>query len=55
MGTYDQVIRPQQAYMFAEKIGQNNCVIEVQNGHNFFKKTAIPKFEHLLLFVEKPS
>lgn len=50
MGSYDQVIRPKQAYMFAEKIGYTNCVVEVPNGHNFFKPSAIPRFKDLLPF-----
>lgn len=50
MGTYDQVIRPKQAYRFAKKLGMENCVVEIENGHNFFKKSAIHRFEHLLPF-----
>lgn len=50
MGSYDQVIRPKQAYKFAKNIQQEGCVVEIENGHNFFKKTSIPKFEKLLLF-----
>lgn len=50
MGSYDQVIRPKQAYYFAKNIHQEGCVVEIENGHNFFKKTSIPKFEKLLLF-----
>jgi pimeloyl-ACP methyl ester carboxylesterase len=50
MGSYDQVIRPKQAYMFAEKIGCKDCVVEVPSGHNFFKASAIPRFRHLLPF-----
>ena len=50
MGKFDQVIRPKQAYRFAEKLGVQNCVVEVENGHNFFKKSAIARFEKLLPF-----
>lgn len=53
MGTFDQVIRPQQAYKFVKNLGLENCVIEVPNGHNFFKKTSIKKFTHLLPFRKK--
>lgn len=53
MGTYDQVIRPKQAYSFAQKIGFPNCVVEIPNGHDFFKKSSINKFIHLLPFVEQ--
>lgn len=50
MGKFDQVIRPKQAYRFAKKLGVSNCVIEIENGHNFFKKSAIARFEKLLPF-----
>lgn len=48
MGKFDQVIRPKQAYQFAEKLGIKECVVEIENGHNFFKKSAIPRFKDLL-------
>jgi pimeloyl-ACP methyl ester carboxylesterase len=51
MGEYDQVIRPKQAYQFAENIGIPDCVIEINNGHNFFKKSSINKFVGLLPFI----
>lgn len=51
MGSHDQVIRPKQAYQFAKNIDISNCVVEIDNGHNFFKKTSIPKFVHLLPFM----
>lgn len=41
MGKHDQVIRPKQAYQFAKNIGIPDCVIEIDNGHNFFKKSSI--------------
>jgi pimeloyl-ACP methyl ester carboxylesterase len=50
MGKFDQVIRPKQAYRFAKRLGISNCVIEIENGHNFFKKSAIGRFEKLLPF-----
>lgn len=52
MGSYDQVIRPKQAYKFARLIGQQKNVVEIPNGHNFFKSTSINKFIHLLPFME---
>jgi len=50
MGKFDQVIRPKQAYQFANKLDLKNVVVEISNGHNFFKKTSIAKFRGLLLF-----
>ena len=55
MGSYDQVIRPKQAYFFAKNIEQEDCVVEIENGHNFFKNSSIPKFDKLLLFNELGS
>lgn len=55
MGSHDQVIRPKQAYSFAEKLKITDCVKEVPNGHNFFKKTSIEKFIHLLPFIQKKA
>jgi pimeloyl-ACP methyl ester carboxylesterase len=53
MGKYDQVIRPKQAYAFEKKCGLRDTVIEVPNGHNFFKKSAINKFVDLLPFMDE--
>jgi pimeloyl-ACP methyl ester carboxylesterase len=53
MGSYDQVIRPKQAYRFARKIGQPDCVKEIPNGHHFFKPSSINKFLHLLPFGQQ--
>jgi pimeloyl-ACP methyl ester carboxylesterase len=50
MGTYDQIIRPKQAYKFAQKIGRPHCVKEIPNGHNFFKPGSRNKFLHFLPF-----
>lgn len=52
MGSYDQVIRPQQAYAFEKKCGISGHVVEIKNGHNFFKPTSINKFRHLLPFLD---
>ena len=51
MGSFDQVIRPQQAYAFEKKCGLNDCVTEIKSGHNFFKESAIQKFLPLLPFT----
>ena len=51
MGSYDQVIRPKQAYRFEEKCGLKDVVREIPNGHNFFKESSINKFIHLLPFL----
>ena len=51
MGSYDQVIRPKQAYRFAKKIGMKDCVKEIPNGHHFFKTSSINKFIPLLPFL----
>lgn len=48
MGTYDQVIRPLQAYAFTKRIRQSKSVVEIPCGHNFFKKENIEKFKDLL-------
>lgn len=53
MGSYDQVIRPKQAYSFAQKIGFPESVVEIPNGHDFFKESSINKFIHLLPFMEQ--
>jgi pimeloyl-ACP methyl ester carboxylesterase len=52
MGSYDQVIRPKQAYAFVKKCDLENVVVEIQNGHNFFKESSINKFKQLLPFLQ---
>ncbi len=52
MGSYDQVIRPKQAYRFAKRIDQVGCVREIPNGHHFFKSSSINKFLPLLPFLQ---
>jgi len=49
MGTYDQVIRPIQAYGFAKRTGLD-CVKEIPCNHNFFKPENREKFTPLLWF-----
>ena len=38
MGKYDQVIRTQQAVQFLNQIGFPDALIEIECGHDFFKK-----------------
>jgi hypothetical protein len=52
MGSYDQVIRPKQAYAFEKKCGLSGHIVEIPNGHNFFKPSSINKFRHLLPFMD---
>ncbi|MES2800488.1 MAG: alpha/beta fold hydrolase [Bacteroidota bacterium] len=52
MGKFDQVIRPRMAYSFEKKCGLTNIVVEIENGHNFFKASAVPRFVHLLPFMK---
>jgi pimeloyl-ACP methyl ester carboxylesterase len=52
MGSFDQVIRPKQAYAFEKRCGLKGHVVEVENGHNFFKSSSINKFVHLLPFMD---
>lgn len=56
MGKYDQVIRPKQAYLFLKNANLPNCVVEIENGHDFFKPSSIAKFRPFLPFLknEKP-
>ena len=41
MGKYDQVIRTQQAIDFLEKLGYPQALIEIECGHDFFKKSNL--------------
>lgn len=52
MGKYDQVIRPQQALLFLKNAGLPEEIIEVENGHDFFKQSSIEKFVEYLPFLE---
>lgn len=47
MGSYDQVIRPKQAVLFAIRVNKPNCVSEIPCGHNFFSE------QNLKLLKEK--
>ena len=42
MGHYDQVIRTKQAKLFLKNINQPKSLIEIECGHDFFKKENIP-------------
>lgn len=50
MGTYDQVIRPLQAYAFVKRIHQENAVIEIACGHDFFRDKNRVLLEETLKF-----
>jgi pimeloyl-ACP methyl ester carboxylesterase len=50
MGKYDQVIRPQQALLFLRRAGLPQEIIEIENGHDFFKPSSIDKFRGFLPF-----
>lgn len=52
MGKYDQVIRPKQAYLFLKNAKLPNCVVEIENGHDFFKTSSIAKFLPYLPFLK---
>lgn len=41
MGKYDQVIRTRQAESFLKKINQQDALIEIECGHDFFKEENI--------------
>ena len=50
MGKFDQVIRPAQAYAFAKRIQQENKVIEIECGHDFFNEKYRSILEEVLTF-----
>ena len=50
MGKFDQVIRPPQAYAFAKRIYQENKVIEIECGHDFFNGKYRSMLEGVLVF-----
>jgi pimeloyl-ACP methyl ester carboxylesterase len=52
MGKYDQVIRPIQAKIFLKNAGLPAEIIEIENGHDFFKPTSIEKFVDYLPFLK---
>lgn len=53
MGKYDQVIRPIQAKIFLKNAGLPEKIIEIENGHDFFKPSSIEKFIGYLPFLKK--
>lgn len=53
MGKYDQVIRPIQAKIFLKNTGLPQEIIEIENGHDFFKPSSIEKFVGYLPFLKK--
>lgn len=52
MGKYDQVIRPIQAKIFLKNAGLPAEIIEIENGHDFFKPSSIEKFVDYLPFLK---
>lgn len=52
MGKYDQVIRPKQALLFLKNSGLPQAIVEIENGHDFFKPSSIEKFLPHLPFVD---
>lgn len=51
MGKHDQVIRPIQAKIFLKNTGLRQEIIEIDNGHDFFKPSSIEKFVDYLPFL----
>lgn len=49
MGTFDQVIRPKQAYAFAMRIGKLDSIKEIPCGHNFFSEKNQKLLEEIIL------
>ena len=52
MGKYDQVIRTKQAKLFFKNAGLPENIIEIDNGHDFFKPGAVEKFMKHLPFLD---
>jgi pimeloyl-ACP methyl ester carboxylesterase len=52
MGKYDQVIRPHQAVLFLKNAALPIEIIEIENGHDFFKPSSIEKFTAFLPFLK---
>ena len=55
MGKYDQVIRPIQAKIFLKNAGLPAEIIEIENGHDFFKPSSIEKFVDYLPFLKSEN
>lgn len=55
MGKYDQVIRPIQAKIFLKNDGLPEKIIQIENGHDFFKPSSIEKFVDYLPFLKKEN
>ncbi len=49
MGSFDQVIRPKQAFAFAMRIGKPEAVVEIPCGHNFFSSKNQKLLEEVIL------
>lgn len=52
MGKYDQVIRTKQAKIFFKNAGLKENIIEIENGHDFFKPESIDRFIKHLPFLD---
>lgn len=52
MGKYDQVIRPKQAKLFLKNANLPLKIVEIENGHDFFKASSIEKFIPFLPFLK---
>ena len=50
MGSFDQVIRPKQAYAFSKRIAKPNCIVEIPCGHNFFNDKNQKLIEEVIHF-----
>jgi len=53
MGKYDQVIRPVQALLFLRNASLPENIIEIENGHDFFKPSSVEKFLPHLPFLKR--
>ena len=53
IGKYDKIIRPTQALRYAKKSGLMDCVVQIECGHDFFKKENLELFKpHLLIQID---
>lgn len=52
MGKYDQIIRPKVALKFLKHAGLPEEIVEIENGHDFFKASAILRYLEYLPFLK---
>jgi pimeloyl-ACP methyl ester carboxylesterase len=50
IGKYDKIIRLKDALSFTSKANLKNTILQIDNGHDFFKESSIKKYIHLLPF-----